>query len=110
MEKTKHLTADRPGLAGMLNQLKERMADRMLDGWDGKGANDPNEEWKGMPEFENEEVFGAIATIKVHFEADEAIAKFAEFVGQSVNRDTKWIWYPKKEKLDLINYRVIDES
>jgi len=66
--------------------------------------------WQGMPEFEQEDAFGAIATVKVHFADETSIELFAKLVTQTVNRDTKFIWYPKQERLDLKKYRVSDES
>ena len=70
----------------------------------------PEDEWKGMPEFENEDNFGAVASIKVHFASEIDIERFAEAVGQPVNKDTTWIWYPKQERENLIAYSVQDES
>jgi hypothetical protein len=72
--------------------------------------NDPNEEWQGMPEFEQEDNTGEYHTIKVHFTSAADIENFAQIVGQVVNEKTKFIWYPKQEKLDLKSYRVKDES
>jgi len=71
---------------------------------------DPADEWKGMPEFENQDNFGEFACIKVHFASKIDIERFAEVVGQEVNKDTTWIWYPKKERADLKAYSVQDES
>ena len=71
---------------------------------------DPHAEWQGMPEFKQEDVFGAVATIKVHFASESDIDNFARLVGQNVNKDTKFIWHPKQNRLDLISFRVTDES
>lgn len=82
--------------------------DRIL-GRDGEDF-DPAAEWQGMPEFEQEDVFGAIATIKVHFASETDLAEFAKTIGQSVSKESKFIWYPKQERMDLTQYRVKDES
>lgn len=66
--------------------------------------------WRGMPEFEQEDVFGAIVTIKVHIATHKAMQEFAHLVGQTVNENTKFIWYPKQERENLKRYQVIDES
>ena len=70
---------------------------------------DYQEIWQGMPEFENEDQ-SPYKTIKVHFENDEDLNLFAELIGQNLTEKTKYIWYPKKERLDLINYRAEVES
>ena len=71
---------------------------------------DPNAEWQGMPEFHQEDVFGAVATVKVHFASEQALTEFSKLVGQTVNKESKFIWYPKQERMDLTKYRVQDES
>ena len=71
---------------------------------------DPNEEWKGMPQFENEEAFGAILSIKLHFARQEDIDKFAELAGQTVNSKTKYIWFPYLAKENLKAYHVADNE
>jgi len=70
----------------------------------------PDDEWKDMPEFENEEAMGDYHTIKVHFMTPEAMQEFSDLVAQQVNDKTKYIWYPKQERLDLKQYRATDES
>jgi hypothetical protein len=70
---------------------------------------DPVAEWEGMPEFEQGDAFGAIASLKVHFAAPEAVSAFADLVGQTVTENTQYIWYPKQERMNLKAY-VADES
>lgn len=70
----------------------------------------PENEWTGMPEFEQENVFGAIKTLKVHFANEKDIAKFAHLMEQPVTMDTQAIWYPRQEKLNLKGYVAHDES
>lgn len=72
--------------------------------------NDPMAEWQGMPEFEQNDIFGAVASIKVHFAAYEDMAAFAALVGQNINPKTKFIWYPKQEPEDLTRYQVQDDE
>lgn len=65
---------------------------------------DYDELWQGMPEFEQEDAFSAISSIKVHFATEEAIEEFAEIVGQTVTKETTFIWYPKRERENLKKY------
>ena len=73
------------------------------------GANDPNEEWEGMPEFEQEDL-SAYKSIIVHFDSPDNMANFSELVNQTITEKTKSIWYPKHERENLKAYRVTDES
>ncbi len=75
-----------------------------------QATNDPYEEWQGMPEFENEDAFGAVASIKVHFAQYNDLAKFAQLIEQNITENTKYIWFPKQEKENLKEYAAIDES
>ena len=56
-----------------------------------------------MPEYQNENV-ESWKQLVVHFENEQDFLKFQELVGQELNEKTKSIHYPKKERLDLINY------
>lgn len=71
---------------------------------------DLEKEWQGMPEFQQEDAFGAVATLKVHFASEDDIAAFSKAIGQSVQKESKFIWYPKQDRMDLTKYRVRDES
>lgn len=75
-----------------------------------EAANNPNAEWSGMPEYENEDVFGAVLSIKVHFAGMEDVKKFARLVEQNITKKTTFIWYPKQQHENLMQYRAIDES
>jgi heme exporter protein D len=43
--------------------------------------------------------------VKVWLADDAALASFAELVGQKVTPQTKYIWHPQQERLDLTPYR-----
>jgi hypothetical protein len=75
-----------------------------------EAANDPNAEWEGMPEYNQNDVFGAIQTIKVHFASREDADKFAHLIGQAITEKTISIWHPKQERENLQLYRAVDES
>jgi hypothetical protein len=74
-------------------------------GLDGDPVN-KDEMWKGMPEFEHDDL-GSTHAIKVHFASIEDIAAFSALVEQTVTSKTKSIWYPKQE---IIRYGEADES
>jgi hypothetical protein len=58
-------------------------------------ANDPNEEWEGMPEFENEPK--AARTLYIHFAKELDVAEFAKTIKQSITESTKSLWYPQRQ-------------
>ena len=58
-------------------------------------ANDPNAEWQGMPEFEQEDLL-AVKSVKVNFLLLEDVKSFAELINQNITEKTKSIWYPKQ--------------
>ena len=54
----------------------------------------PEDEWDGMPEFENAPK--AIRTIYLHFANEGDIEDFAELIQQKITEKTKSIWFPEK--------------
>jgi hypothetical protein len=66
---------------------------------------DPAEEWQGMPEFE-QEGSETYQDIIVHFMTAEDVELFAELVDQTITKQTKYIYYPKKERQQLRDLRV----
>lgn len=71
--------------------------------------NDPSAEWKGMPEFEQEDA-GAVRSIKVNFKSLEDVAEFAKITGNLITERTKYIWYPKINDEVVENLVSQDES
>jgi hypothetical protein len=69
---------------------------------------DADSEWKGMPEFEQEDQL-AHRQVIVSFSCDEDADSFFKLVGQSVTPKTKSIWYPKQESLNLKALEVVHE-
>jgi hypothetical protein len=59
---------------------------------------DPNAEWQGMPEFEQNRCDSAIAMIIVRIASELDLANFSRLMQQNVTIETKSIWYPKKDK------------
>lgn len=70
---------------------------------------DPMAEWEGMPEFEQEDNT-AWKSITVHFDSPDNMQNFAELIEQTITEKTKSIWYPKKEKSELLDYVITNES
>lgn len=61
--------------------------------------DDPQEEWSGMPEFENEPK--AFRSIIVHFKTEEDVKTFFKKINQSITSKTKYIWFPERERENL---------
>lgn len=70
---------------------------------------DPNEEWEGMPEFEQEDL-SAMKSVIVHFATQADVDKFAMLVKQGISEKTKSIWYPKAKLIDMKNVIYHDKS
>ena len=64
-------------------------------------GSESNNEWQGMPEFEQEDVFGSAKDITVHFASVADIEVFSRLVDQKITEKTKYIWFPKQEHADL---------
>jgi hypothetical protein len=62
----------------------------------GEEVDDPQGEWKGMPEFEHEDLT-AVQSIHVHFKSREDVLDFARLVGQEITDKTRSIWIPPQE-------------
>jgi len=61
-----------------------------------KGENDPDKEWTGLPEFENDEIH-EVNLIVYFADADEKV-RFGNMIQQAVNHDTKFVWHPKSAR------------
>jgi hypothetical protein len=71
------------------------------------GNNNIENEWKGMPEYEDNNF--CYRLINIHFEKQEDVETFFNLIGQTDSGRTKTIWYPKKEKQDNESLRYMDE-
>jgi hypothetical protein len=63
----------------------------------GKGDNDPNAEWKGMPEFKQDDIYQNAITCIVRFQTEEALYKFEKFLGWGLSHKGKVYstWFPQ---------------
>lgn len=73
------------------------------------GENDPDGEWKGMPEFEQEDKLG-FQRIAVHFNDQQGVDQFAELIGQKLTPKTRAIWFPEAEQDCTTDIRYESES
>ena len=83
------------GIGFKINKLIEWGMPRSTLGFLGT-AEDPNDHWKGMPQFQNEDKT-AFRQIIISFANQEAVNAFAQLIGQKLTQDTKSVWYPKAE-------------
>jgi len=92
--------------------LEEELLEWGFKGWElgivGEG-NDVDELWKGMPEFEQEDLT-ALQIIKVHFATREDVEAFSQLISQKITEKTRSLWYPPSERLDLTSKVYKDES
>ncbi len=60
-------------------------------------GNDPNAEWQGMPEFQQDDIRGTALECTVRFLSVEARAAFEKFLGWKLSHKGKLYstWYPK---------------
>lgn len=73
-------------------------------------GDDPNAEWVGMPEFDNEGI-KPFHSLILYFKTASDMEAFAELVQQVITEKIKYLYYPKQENQPYIHVqRVIDES
>ncbi len=70
---------------------------------------DPEEEWRGMPEFTKDDTT-AFRSIIVHFKDQEKVDEFIERTGMKISDKSKYAWYPEIEIADVADMRYVDES
>jgi hypothetical protein len=61
------------------------------------GENSVEEEWKGMPEFEQDNL-NPKTQIIVSFATEEDRESFSKLIGQKLTEKTKSIWHPQQEQ------------
>jgi hypothetical protein len=60
---------------------------------------DFEEEWRGLPEFiQEDKVDDFLLSIRVNFSTEEDLRRFSEAIGQTITEYTKTIWYPKRDQ------------
>jgi hypothetical protein len=71
-------------------------------------ANDPDLEWEGMPEVNKEKIAGAFKSVIVHFETKDDYQLFIDTIGQDLTDNTKFLWFPKKQKDKLKDFAFVN--
>lgn len=77
--------------------------------FDGIPDDEKESEWRGMPEFKQPDN-GAIRQIIVSFSKKEDIEEFARLVGQNITKKTKSIWFPNREKNNVVDLFYVAEG
>jgi hypothetical protein len=67
------------------------------------------EEWKDMPEYnmEDKEPFQKII---INFETESDVKEFAKLIDQKLTYKTISIWFPKKERLNRIQFKYVEDD
>ena len=66
-------------------------------------------EWRGMPEF-NQPDNGAFRQIIISFDDQAGVDAFAKAIGQSLTDKTKSVWYPPRERNNVVDLFYVDEG
>lgn len=69
----------------------------------------PETEWRGMPEF-NQPDNGAYRQIIVSFDDEEGVKQFAKAIGHHLTDKTKSIWYPPRERNNVVDLFWFDKT
>jgi len=108
-------TYDREALDALLREVStgDAALQEMLTGLAAKEglipADDPNELWQNMPEF-NQQDEKPFRSLIVHLHSQEDVDAFADLIDQKITDKTKFINFPFIEPVDLKQYVVENES
>lgn len=72
------------------------------------GETNAEDEWKGMPEFVDEDP--CFRKVVVNFDSKEDVERFFTLIQQDDTGKTKSIWFPEKEKRDLEGKRWAEDG
>jgi hypothetical protein len=67
--------------------------DALIERTHGEEVDNPDGEWKGLPEFNHDDL-KPYQTISVHFASAEDVRKFAELTGREIGDTTHYLWFP----------------
>lgn len=96
-------------LAGWTSAELDKIASALAGGGLNGGANDPQEEWAGMPEFVQEDKT-SFRSVIVHFKSQDDVDAFAELIEQRLTDKTKSVWFPEAEIETYADKRYAAES
>lgn len=76
-----------------------------------KVVTNPEKEWDGMPEFQQEDKT-PFRSLIVHFADENGAKEFFDLIGQEDKEKTKSIWFPYQEKMEtnLKRYQQEDQD
>lgn len=77
--------------------------------FEGMPEDERESEWRGMPEFDQPEN-GAVRQIIVSFSQHSDVEEFARLVGQNITKKTKSIWFPNREKNNVVDLFYVAEG
>ena len=66
----------------------------------------PEDEWVGMPEFEQEDLL-AKYTLKINFLTVEDKLRFGVLIGQTLTEKTRSVWFPEQEEQKVADLRWV---
>jgi hypothetical protein len=92
---------------GALGFSDDKLKELLGEG--GEIVNDPNGEWKGMPEFSQDDQLAKLS-VKVNFLTEADLIAFAKLVKQSMTTKTAFIWFPAQEGRDVKSELIVSES
>ena len=71
---------------------------------DSLDENDPELEFSGMPDHDNQDIAG-FRKIIIHFDTQQDVDNFAKLLQQQISDKCKSLWYPEKVKMNHEQYR-----
>lgn len=121
-ERALNVTLNNPGIVGeftiglqeVLSEIKldigdDKYTELRLDKLEIDQSFDPNNEWKGMPEFESENLM-PYRSIIVSFSSEENVQAFAELIDQKITDKTKSLRFPFVEIDKVVDLRYVDSK
>lgn len=77
--------------------------------FDGLPEDEKETEWRGMPTYDQPEN-GAVRQIIVNFHNHADVEEFAKLVDQNITKKTRSIWFPYREKNNVVDLFYINEG
>lgn len=91
-----------------IDALVEGLGNELLKG---EKVDDPDGEWQGMPDFEQEQI-NEVQLI-IYFPLIQAKIDFCDKVNQPITGETKYVWFPKgakPQRQSVKNMLVVNEE
>ena len=101
--------ADLSGLGFDMSLLGFSAAELKAFTWPGQEVIDPQAEWDGMPEFE-QDAQKPFREIMVRFRDQEAVDAFSRLIEQTITSQTRSLWCPKLEHEPFMHKRYASEN